>query len=80
MRTISELVTKQAPDFAAQAVMPDDSISELKLSSYRGRHVVLFFYPIAFTFVCPSEIIAVDKSLADFKEQNCEAISVLVDS
>ena len=77
---MSELVTKQAPDFAAQAVMPDNSISELKLSSYRGKHVVLFFYPLDFTFVCPSEIIAFDKSLADFKERNCEVISVSVDS
>lgn len=77
---MSELVTKQAPDFAAQAVMPDNSMSELKLSSYRGKHVVLFFYPLDFTFVCPSEIIAFDKSLADFKERNCEVISVSVDS
>lgn len=77
---MSELVTRQAPDFAAQAVMPDNSMSELKLSSYRGKHVVLFFYPLDFTFVCPSEIIAFDKSLADFKERNCEVISVSVDS
>ena len=57
------LVTKEAPDFAAQAVMPDGSFAELKLSSYRGKYVVLFFYPLDFTFVCPSEIIAFDAAL-----------------
>ncbi len=75
-----ELVTKEAPDFAAQAVMPDNTFSELKLSSYRGKHVVLFFYPLDFTFVCPSEIIAFDKALDKFKEKNAEVIGVSVDS
>jgi len=75
-----DLVTRQAPDFIAQAVMPDNSMSELKLNAYRGKYVVLFFYPLDFTFVCPSEIIAFDKKLADFKERNCEVISVSVDS
>ncbi len=75
-----ELVTKDAPDFTAQALMPDNTIGELKLSSYRGKCVVLFFYPLDFTFVCPSEIIAFDKKLTAFKERNCELISVSVDS
>ena len=74
------LVTKEAPDFAAQAVMPDNTIAELKLSSYRGKYVCLFFYPLDFTFVCPSEIIAFDKQLAAFKEKGCEVIGVSVDS
>ena len=74
------LVTKEAPDFTAQAVMPDNTIAELKLSSYRGKHVCLFFYPLDFTFVCPSEIIAFDKQLAAFKEKGCEVIGVSVDS
>lgn len=77
---MSTLVTKEAPDFTAQAVMPDNSIGELKLSSYRGKYVVLFFYPLDFTFVCPSEIIAFDKKLDAFKEKNCEVIGVSVDS
>ena len=75
-----ELVTKQAPDFAAQAVMADNSIGELKLSSYQGKYVCLFFYPLDFTFVCPSEIIAFDKKLDAFKEKGCEVIGVSVDS
>ncbi len=45
------MVTKEAPDFTAQAVMPDDSIQDVKLSSYRGKYVLLFFYPLDFTFV-----------------------------
>ena len=74
------LVTKEAPDFAAQAVMPDNSFAELKLSSYRGKYVVLFFYPLDFTFVCPSEIIAFDKALAKFEAKNAQVIGVSVDS
>ena len=74
------LVTKEAPDFTAQAVMPDNSFAELKLSSYRGKYVVLFFYPLDFTFVCPSEIIAFDKALAKFEEKNVQVIGVSVDS
>ena len=74
------LVTKEAPDFAAQAVMGDNTFAELRLSSYRGKYVVLFFYPLDFTFVCPSEIIAFDVELQKFKERNAEVIGVSVDS
>ena len=75
-----ELVTKEAPDFTAQAVMPDNTFAELKLSSFRGKYVVLFFYPLDFTFVCPSEIIAFDAALDKFREKNAEIIGVSVDS
>lgn len=78
---MSFLVTKPAPDFTATAVMPDNSFNEeFKLSDYKGKYVVLFFYPLDFTFVCPSEIIAFDKALARFQEKNCEIVSVSVDS
>jgi len=77
---MSSLVTKEAPDFIAQAVMPDNSFAELKLSDYRGKYVVLFFYPLDFTFVCPSEIIAFDKALDRFHAKNAEVIGVSVDS
>ena len=77
---MSNLVTKEAPDFTAQAVLADNSFAELTLSSYRGRYVVLFFYPLDFTFVCPSEIIAFDKAEDAFKEKNAEVIGVSVDS
>ena len=74
------LVTKEAPDFTAKAVMPDNSFAELKLSSYRGRYVVLFFYPLDFTFVCPSEIIAFDAALAKFQKKNAQVLGCSVDS
>ncbi len=77
---MSSLVTKEAPDFTAQTVMPDNSIEELTLSSLRGKYVVLFFYPLDFTFVCPSEIIAFDKKLDEFKSRNAEVVGVSVDS
>jgi peroxiredoxin (alkyl hydroperoxide reductase subunit C) len=74
------LVTQEAPDFTAQAVMGDNTFEELKLSSYRGKYVVLYFYPLDFTFVCPSEIIAFNDELEKFKERNAEVIGVSVDS
>ncbi|HFQ90521.1 MAG TPA: peroxiredoxin [Desulfobulbus sp.] len=78
---MSTLVAKQAPDFTATAVMGDNSMKEdFKLSDYHGKYVVLFFYPLDFTFVCPSEIIAFDRALDKFKEKNCEVIGVSIDS
>ena len=77
---MSALVTNEAPDFTAQAVMADNSFAELTLSSYRGKYVILFFYPLDFTFVCPSEIIAFDKALPQFEERDAQVIGVSVDS
>ena len=74
------LVTKEAPDFTAKAVMPNNSIADLKLSSYRGKYVLLFFYPLDFTFVCPTEIIAFDKALDKFKAKGVEVIGCSIDS
>lgn len=75
------LVTKPAPEFKAQTVMPDNSIEERSLSDLRGdRYAVVFFWPLDFTFVCPSEIIAFDRKLPEFKARNCEVIGVSVDS
>ena len=77
---MSVLVAKDAPDFTAQAVMPDNSFQEISLSDYKGKYVVLFFYPLDFTFVCPSEIIAFNKRLKEFKTRNVEVIGVSIDS
>jgi len=78
---MSVRVTKPAPDFTATAVMPDNSFNEnFTLSGLQGKYVVLFFYPLDFTFVCPSEIIAFDKKLAEFQSRNCEVVGVSVDS
>ncbi len=77
---MSVLVTKAAPDFTAQAVMPDNQIKELTLSSYRGKYVVLFFYPLDFTFVCPSEILAFNKAVKTFEKKGAVVLGVSVDS
>lgn len=77
---MSTLVTKEAPGFTAQAVMADNSFQEISLSDYRGKHVLLYFYPLDFTFVCPSEIIAFNAKLDEFKSRNCEVLGVSVDS
>lgn len=78
---MSVLVTQPAPDFTAAAVMPDGSINEaFKLSDLRGKYVVLFFYPLDFTFVCPSEIIAHDHRVTKFKELGVEVVGVSIDS
>ena len=74
------LVTKLAPDFRANAVMPDNTIEPFQLSSLRGRYIVLFFYPMDFTFVCPTELIAFDNAIRKFEELNTQLVSVSVDS
>ena len=78
---MSVLVTQPAPDFTAAAVLPDGSINEaFTLSDLRGKYVVLFFYPLDFTFVCPSEIIAHDHRVSKFKELGVEVVGVSIDS
>jgi len=74
------LVTKKAPDFTATAVMADNSFEEISLADYRGKYTILFFYPLDFTFVCPTEIIAFDKHLEEFKKLGCELIGASIDS
>ena len=70
------LVTKAAPDFTAQAVMPDGSFQEVKLSDYRGKYVVMFFYPLDFTCVCPTEIIAFSDAVSQFQELGVQVLGV----
>ena len=78
---MSVLVTQAAPNFTANAVMPDNSIkADFSLADYAGKYVVLFFYPLDFTFVCPSEIIAFSHRLEEFKSRGVEVIGVSVDS
>ncbi len=77
---MSVLVTQPAPDFTAQAVMPDNTFKDLTLSDYKGQYVVLFFYPLDFTFVCPSELIAFSHRLQEFKDRGVEVIGISVDS
>ena len=78
---MSVLVTKKAPDFVAPAVIPSGVIEEnFKLSDYRGKYVVLFFYPLDFTFVCPTEIIAHDHRIDQFRARDVEVIGISIDS
>ncbi|MDO8348452.1 MAG: peroxiredoxin [Rugosibacter sp.] len=74
------LVGKKAPDFTATAVYGDNDMKELTLSSLQGKYVVLFFYPLDFTFVCPSELIAFDRRLEEFRKRNVEVIGCSIDS
>lgn len=75
------LVTKKAPDFTAQAVLGSNEIVGFNLLSNLGKNgAVIFFYPLDFTFVCPSELLAFDHRLAEFKARGVEVIGISVDS
>ena len=77
---MATLVSKPAPDFEAQAVMPDGSFKQIKLSDFKGKYVVLFFYPLDFTFVCPTEIIAFSDQQGEFEKRNTQVLGVSIDS
>src|SRR5262249_3115703 len=77
---MSVLVTKPAPAFSADAVMHDGTFKQVSLSDYKGKYVILFFYPLDFTFVCPTEIIALSDRSAEFKELGVQIIGCSVDS
>lgn len=72
-------VQKPAPEFTATAVVNED-FKQVSLADYKGKYVVLFFYPLDFTFVCPSELIAVDHRVAEFQQRGVEVIGVSIDS
>lgn len=77
---MSVLVTKPAPSFQAQAVMPDGSFKSVSLEDYKGKYVILFFYPLDFTFVCPTEIIAFSDRVADFEKLGVQVLGCSIDS
>eukprot|EP00998_Keelungia_sp_KM082_P008862 NODE_5040_length_730_cov_26.157546_g5017_i0.p2 GENE.NODE_5040_length_730_cov_26.157546_g5017_i0~~NODE_5040_length_730_cov_26.157546_g5017_i0.p2 ORF type:complete len:196 (+),score=67.89 NODE_5040_length_730_cov_26.157546_g5017_i0:58-645(+) len=72
-------VQGKAPTFKAKAVVNGD-IKEISLDDYKGKYVVLFFYPLDFTFVCPTEIIAFSEAAEEFRKEGAEVIAVSVDS
>ena len=74
------LVQQSAPSFRAQAAMPDGSFQEVSLDDYRGRYVLLFFYPLDFTFVCPTELIAFSNAAEQFAKRDVQLLSCSVDS
>jgi len=73
-------VQKEAPDFTATAVVNEEFKEKFKLSDYRGKYVVLFFYPLDFTFVCPTEIVAFSDRIEEFRKRGAEVIGVSIDS
>jgi len=77
---MSVLVQKPAPEFKAGAVMADGSFKDISLADYRGKYVLLFFYPLDFTFVCPTEIIAFSDAAKSFEALGVQLLGVSVDS
>ncbi|OGS39632.1 MAG: thioredoxin peroxidase [Elusimicrobia bacterium RIFOXYD12_FULL_66_9] len=73
------LVQKDAPEFKAEALV-GKGFKEISLSDYKGKWVALFFYPLDFTFVCPTEIVAFSERYEDFKKLGCEVLGCSVDS
>jgi alkyl hydroperoxide reductase subunit AhpC len=77
---MGSLVQQPAPAFKAQAVMPDGTFKEVSLEDYAGKYVMLFFYPLDFTFVCPTEIIAFSDAAEEFAKRDVQLISCSIDS
>ena len=73
------LIQKPAPAFKAQALV-GEGFKEISLADYKGKWLCLFFYPLDFTFVCPTEITAFSDMAAQFRENNCEVVGCSVDS
>eukprot|EP01049_Picozoa_sp_SAG25_P022523 SAG25_NODE_9033_length_391_cov_0.934932_1_plen_70_part_01 len=70
---MSVLVGKKAPDFTVKAVVNGGEVKDaVTLSDYRGKYVVLFFYPLDFTYVCPTELHAFQEKLAEFEKRNTQ--------
>ena len=70
-------VQKPAPGFTAQAVV-DGKFKEVSLSDYKGKYVIVYFYPLDFTFVCPTEVIAFSDRIKEFRDINCEVRRIQV--
>lgn len=77
---MSVLVTQPAPEFTAVAVMPDGQFKDVSLSDYKGKYVLLFFWPLDFTFVCPTEIIAFSDRADDFAALDVQILGCSIDS
>jgi peroxiredoxin (alkyl hydroperoxide reductase subunit C) len=78
---MSFLVTLTAPEFTATAATATGEIDEqFRLASLRGRYAILLFYPLDFTFVCPTELIAFDDRIEDFRQRDCQIVGISVDS
>lgn len=76
---MASLINTKAPAFTAPAVMPDGTTKDISLSDYAGKYVALVFYPKDFTFVCPSELIALDHKVAELEKRNTVILGVSMD-
>ncbi len=74
------LIGKQAPDFKAKAVIKQEIVDHFSLSDFRGRYVIFFFYPLDFTFVCPTELHAFQEKLPEFEKRNAQLVGCSIDS
>jgi len=77
---MTAFVTQPAPDFKATALVKGQFVEDFSLSQFKGKKVVLFFYPLDFTFVCPTEILAFSDALKEFEARNSVVVGVSVDS
>lgn len=76
---MTSLIGHEAPNFVAQALKNGDII-DVQLKDYRGKFVVLLFYPLDFTFVCPTELLAFQEKIKHFQDRNCEILAISIDS
>ena len=74
------MMCPEAPSFSVQALMPSGDFDTVSLSQFKGQWVLLFFYPLDFTFVCPTEIISFSESAPKFREINTAVLGASVDS
>lgn len=77
---MKQLIGKQAPDFVAKAVVDGEIIENFSLQSLQGKYVFFFFYPLDFTFVCPTELHAFQECLEEFEKRNAQVVGCSVDS
>src|ERR1700676_3644019 len=74
------LVGKKAPDFKAKAVVKDKIYDDFCLSDFIGKYIVFFFYPLDFTYVCPTELHAFQEKLKEFEKRQCQVVACSIDS
>lgn len=77
---MSLLIGKQAPEFRAKAVVEKNIVNDFSLQKLKGQYIVLFFYPLDFTFVCPTELHAFQERLEEFEKRNAQVVGCSVDS
>ena len=77
---MENLVGRKAPYFECEAAIGPNEFKKLSLADFKGKYLCLFFYPLDFTFVCPTELHAFSDKLEDFKKRNCEVVACSIDS